>query len=199
MKTIIMDNRKFTKTSGKPYHYNSTLRKHLHQYIWEKHNGTIPKGYQVHHINHNPDDNRIENLQLMTTEEHVKHHIEHKRQNNLFSSPSQNALDAAAKWHKSEAGSEWHKKHYERMKDALYERVEKECKECGTTFMGTKGNSNLFCSNNCKSKWRRKSGLDDEVRICKCCGKEFTTNKYSKAKTCSRSCGSKLARKQVKR
>ena len=38
----------------------------IHRAIWEMFNGTIPKGLQVDHINGTKDDNRIENLQLVT-------------------------------------------------------------------------------------------------------------------------------------
>ncbi len=37
-----------------------------HRIIWEMHNGAIPKGLEVDHINRVPDDNRIENLRLVT-------------------------------------------------------------------------------------------------------------------------------------
>ena len=68
--TIIMDGFKFTLVNGKKYHYNSTLRKYLHQYVWEKENGAIPEGYEIHHIDRNTTNNNIENLQLVTKEEH---------------------------------------------------------------------------------------------------------------------------------
>lgn len=36
-----------------------------HRIIWEMHNGAIPEGYEVDHINHVRSDNRIENLRLV--------------------------------------------------------------------------------------------------------------------------------------
>ena len=43
---------------AKPYY--------AHRIIWEMHNGPIPEGLVIDHINCNPSDNRIENLQLVT-------------------------------------------------------------------------------------------------------------------------------------
>ncbi|MEK6881917.1 MAG: HNH endonuclease signature motif containing protein [Nanoarchaeota archaeon] len=43
-----------------------------HRYIWEKHNGKIPEGFDIHHKNHIKNDNRIENLELISKKEHGK-------------------------------------------------------------------------------------------------------------------------------
>ena len=42
-----------------------------HRLIWIQHNGPIPKGWHVHHINGVKDDNRIENLQAMPSKKHA--------------------------------------------------------------------------------------------------------------------------------
>ena len=43
-----------------------------HRYIWEKTNGPIPAGMQIDHINGEPDDNRMENLRLVTRQENMQ-------------------------------------------------------------------------------------------------------------------------------
>jgi endogenous inhibitor of DNA gyrase (YacG/DUF329 family) len=68
----------------------------------------------------------------------------------------------------------------------------KICVQCGTEYEVTPTGTSRFCSNKCKSAWRRASGLDDEDRKCPICKKIFRVNKYSNTKTCSRSCGDYL-------
>jgi hypothetical protein len=41
-----------------------------HRLVWREHNGPIPRGLSVHHINGVKDDNRIENLMLVDTKTH---------------------------------------------------------------------------------------------------------------------------------
>lgn len=47
-------------------------RKLMHRYVWEYHNGEIPPDHDIHHINHDITDNRIENLELYSKSEHAK-------------------------------------------------------------------------------------------------------------------------------
>lgn len=99
------------------------------------------------------------------------------------------AIPAAAEWHKTKSGSEWHKQHYQKMKHLLHAKHKIVCDQCGIEYYAEKGR---FCSNACKSKWRRNNGLDNVMRKCVVCGSEFVTNKYSDTVTCSRSCGRTL-------
>ena len=45
-----------------------------HQVVWRTFRGPIRRGFVVHHKNHNPADNRLCNLQLLTRAEHARLH-----------------------------------------------------------------------------------------------------------------------------
>lgn len=162
-------------------------RKRLHVYLWELVYGEIPKGYEIHHKDHNKDNNNIENLELLTKREHIARHKEEmteeqrqaKRINLIV-----NALPKASEWHKSAEGRNWHKQNYEKAKENLHLKKIFVCELCGKSYIAEVTGNNKFCSNACKSAYRRKSGVDNVERKCVCCGKGFITNKYSPAKYC---------------
>ena len=53
-------------------------RFYTHRFIWEMHYGKIPDGLQIDHINGIRDDNRIENLQLLTTKKNTQRRTDSK-------------------------------------------------------------------------------------------------------------------------
>lgn len=60
----------YLKSSG---HYRNP-HSALHRRVWEAYNGPIPAGMHVHHIDHDPSNNEIENLALMQPSAHHSLH-----------------------------------------------------------------------------------------------------------------------------
>ena len=191
----IFNGLKFRRDKKTGYYLNAKTHKRLHVYIWEYFNGVIPTGYHVHHKDFDKSNNNIENLVLLTAKEHLSLHgnsWDNDRYEQQIKNLNENARPKASEWHKSEAGREWHKEHYEHMKAVLHKQTEFTCKNCGKVFKAQSMGQNKFCSNKCKAAFRRKSGVDNEIRQCEYCGKEFEVNKYAKTRTCSRSCRNKI-------
>lgn len=46
----------------------------LHKVVWEVAHGEIPAGYEIHHVDFNPSNNVLENLQCLPKVEHMKIH-----------------------------------------------------------------------------------------------------------------------------
>jgi len=173
--------------------YFQRYGKRLHRAVWELNNGEIPKGYDIHHIDFDHVNNQLSNLALLPEKEHCKLHVLRNIESGVIGTISQQALDAAAEWHGSEDGKDWHKQHYENNKHLLHKRINRQCTQCGKIHNTCKVNTETaFCSNNCKSQYRRLSGKDNEERNCIICGTTFIINKYSKVRSCSRICGNKL-------
>ncbi|MFD1350157.1 HNH endonuclease signature motif containing protein [Oceanobacillus caeni] len=191
---MVYDGLNFVRDEKTGYYLCSKIvngeRPRLHRYKWEKHYGKIPKGYHVHHKDHDKSNNDIENLILLQNKIHIAHHTR-QRSEEFFKTFQNKGTEAAKKWHSSKDGKQWHKEHFENtLKPHLELTEEKICDQCGKTFLtnnSLKGRAR-FCSNKCKSAWRRNSGIDDEKRICVSCGKEFIANKYSTKKKCKRNC-----------
>lgn len=189
-KTYVCNGMRFTKSVGKKYYRNTKMKTDLHRYIYFLHNGEIPKGFHIHHIDGNTENNFIENLEMISFSKHCKLHSDERIANmskEALKEFQTKGIEKAKEWHKSKEGIEWHKQHYEKMKDKLYIEVELICQCCNKKYVTTKSDSK-FCSNSCKAKNRRNSKIDNVVRICEKCGKNFSVNKYSKTRFCSKTC-----------
>lgn len=167
---------------------------YLHRDIWAAIHGPIPDGHDVDHIDGNPINNAIGNLQLLTeAEHHAKHAPEQSKRGCerwAHMSDEQRAalLAAAAKWHGTAEGLAWHAENGKRVAAGM-ETVDCICEQCRAAYSVRKihSTSTRFCSNNCRSAARRASGVDDEERTCKC-GTAFVVNRYSKIRNCSLKC-----------
>lgn len=162
--------------------------KYLHREIWSRARGPIPKKHHIHHINGDPFDNRLDNLECILGVAHLsKHASERARENpevHLHSLAL--ARTKAAEWHSSPEGRAWHSRNgVESMRKRPL--VGCECVVCGRGFQ-SKIPTALVCSGACHAKRRRESGLDDVERKCEVCSGIFRINKYAKQVVCSRAC-----------
>ena len=183
----------FVRDKSGYYRVSTNYSITMHRYVWEYYNGKIPDNCEIHHIDGNRGNNSIDNLQLMTVKEHKEYHSAHLsdeqrewRRNNI----NTNARPKAIEWHKSEEGREWHIKHITNQRLSGVFEADCKCLHCGKEFRGHVNSK--FCSNACKSAYRRTTNADNVTRVCKVCGKEFSTNKYKSTMTCSRSCANRM-------
>ncbi len=186
----------FRKDKKTGYYLSSkkigSRRRRLHDYVYECETGNrIKRGWHIHHIDENKDNNDISNLVMLSASDHAQEHanaITEERREAMRENLISNAVPASKAWHKTDAGREWHRNHAAEVAKNLLP-VEYVCMNCGKVFT-TKNRyadgSNIFCSNNCKSAYRRKSGVDNVEKTCLICGATFQTNKYSPAKYCAK-------------
>jgi len=179
--------RKFYQDKQKGYWFSTDApRIYAHRWVWMNIHGNIPKGYHIHHRNEDKSDNRIENLELIEKSRHSSHRMQDPERKRQAALTCEKIRPLTKEWHGSEEGIAWHRAH------GILTWINKKpikmaCKQCGNEYI-TKTYHQGFCSNACKSKWRRASGVDDIDKICLRCGMNFKNNKYNKQKYCSHKC-----------
>lgn len=180
----------------------------IHRDVWKYHNGDIPKGYDIHHIDGDKANNQIENLQCLTRKEHRKLHGKPatvERQftcvdcGTEFTSKAVKALrcpDCRKKRERERARAADARKRAERPpKPPKLPRV-RQCVVCGKTFelklRESLSHGRKTCSDECLIQLCGYAKTVDRRRICEVCGKPFERF-HKQQKTCSPECGKKLA------
>ena len=74
------DGKKFTLRNNGYYSLTTDERTLMHRYVWQKEIGEIPNNYDIHHLNENKSDNRIENLECLPKSEHTRKYSPHNNQ-----------------------------------------------------------------------------------------------------------------------
>ena len=139
----------------------------LHREVWKFHNGEIPEGFHIHHIDGDTDNNHISNLQCISLLDHGKlHQSDNDRK--------KNSLRIKNSWKKRE-------------------KFKINCIYCKNEFDTYWSKSSKYCSGNCATKARNKSKVDFIEANCVVCNNKFKTRKYRSAITCSRLCADKKA------
>jgi uncharacterized CHY-type Zn-finger protein len=182
---------KFYLDKGTGYWITTTTpKKRMHIVVWESCNGKVPKGFHIHHRDGNKSNNDLSNLELISAREHGSMHMtDDKRERARKMAGEYRHL--TKEWHASKEGREWHVAHGI---DSWNTRqpISVVCCQCSKGF-STLTYHSKFCSNKCKSAWRRAQRLDDVTVQCSNCKKEFRKNRYAKSTTCSISCGAVLS------
>lgn len=170
----------------------------LHRDVWEHERGPIPGGWHIHHVDGNPANNAIANLECVCPKQHASRHKWSDDRRKQQAKHLDSIRDFTKAWHASDEGRAKHQE-IGALAYAAFTPEPKPCEHCGASFAPRKiGNKDKFCSGKCKSAWRRKAGVDDEARVCEICGESFRANKYSKSRTCSRSCGGSARGRTIK-
>lgn len=167
---------------------------HLHVEVWKStHGRAVPEGHEIHHADFNPLNNDPSNLVCLTRAEHKEAHREQGRLRGH--APERLAMldrvrPLAAAWHSSPEGVAWHREHAAKSGFGKVEPRPAVCEQCGADYLNQRAGESRFCSNNCKSAWRRASGVDDVERECAGCRVIFIVNRYVKKTHCTRICAS---------
>src|SRR3990167_454064 len=149
----------YSKTGRGKYWYKTRWqdRSAMHRDVWEFHNGPLPEKYEVHHSDHNPDNNDILNLVALPKPIHASYH------GRLNTRVPREAIAKAPEWHRSPEGREWHRKHG-RAIYATRKLVQFVCQQCGKQFESRARGNVRFCHPNCKAsalRARRKADRAD--------------------------------------
>ncbi len=201
--TVEYDRLKWTR--AKNGYYQATVKSQerknwLHQYVYEKERGAIPPGLEIHHVNNDKDDNSIGNLELLDSRRHHEKHGEYKHANpDRYRRQLEhlNRVRPDHVWPKDPVKYEEHRQALIRGM-ARIKPVEMICEQCGKTYMAKPCSYRSFCSNACKSAYRRSIQADNVDRVCVVCGAAFSVNKYRKTITCTRSCANVIRGRTMK-
>lgn len=170
--------------------------RYLHVDLWEKEHGEIPPKFHVHHKDHDPLNNSLENLDCLSPGEHQSHHSTNRtdEQNERQKIHLEKIRPLTKEWHKSPEGLASHsiigKKVWENKEPRNY-----VCQWCEEKFQSISQQKPSYCSNGCKTKARYASGVDNIVITCPECGAERIINKYSKTPRRCRLCHNHAKRK----
>lgn len=137
-------------------------RSYLHRDVFVANNGPIPDGYQVHHRDHNPLNNKAENLVTLSPQEHAAHHRDSREPlvyechhcGNSFASykRAKNVRWCSARCKEAARRAAGLVKPRARVEVQTLHRI---CNECGLPYSTTKPWAR-FCGPVCRGRYGRR-------------------------------------------
>jgi hypothetical protein len=142
--------------------YFSSSNKRLHIEVWKFFKGEIPKGYHIHHIDGNRENNNISNLAMVQAELHLRFEGKKRfRENPEWAKDFHSkGIEKAKEWHKSDEGRKWHSEHG---KKTWINREYKilVCEVCKKEYQTRHSGKSKYCHPNCKAQaLRNRRKLD---------------------------------------
>lgn len=165
----------------------------IHRDVWTFHNGAIPAGKEIHHIDGDKANNQIENLQCVTRAEHIRLHHPHKVYECVCKFCGKTFTAKTERKRCDECLTEMKRRSELKKAAAQIPKPPKPprtriCVVCGKEFKlkptQSMNHGKKTCSKECSRKLRFI--LDD--RICPICGNSFHP-KHAKQRYCSPRCG----------
>lgn len=123
----------------------------LHRVVWESAHGPIPAGHDIHHVNGDRLDNRIENLECIPHGAHRAHHRETEPHptaglRRACDKPHVCAGCGAGFMRRTHKPGSFCKPCLTRAAEERRPKPERACGHCGVAFRSRTGN---FCSQRC--------------------------------------------------
>lgn len=171
--------------ADKQQHFHKDIQ--LHRAVYAYYNGEITiEGLDVHHVNVNPADNNIGNLQLLTRSEHRKTHGTHQAKNN----PERACPICGKTLADKESTAKYCSRECWKKSRRTFHAKEKHCLICDTKFFTTSDNPNQkYCSRECANKAKT---FHNRNKICPVCQKPFVAPSIKPYQIyCSRACSAK--------
>lgn len=141
--------------------YYSRGGRKLHRAVWETAFGSIRAFCHIHHKDHNPAHNAVDNLECLPRSEHLSESWRTGKAHILPGAHfTEHARQQAAAWHASEEGRLWHSRHASRSKSwTKWHREDRPCLFCGKAFsclIRNNGHSQKYCTQTCKAAFHRR-------------------------------------------
>lgn len=163
----------------------------LHVNVWKYHNGEIPKGWDVHHLDHNPANNQLDNLQCMPHGEHKKLHaaraIKVEATCIICGTTFLTRSDYPAKTCSPSCRSKYRYK----------QKIERICVICNSVFTISKTSPRKTCCLKCERILQKRTRAEKmnlvECQCAQCC-KTFYTDATNPSHFCSKNCRNKYRR-----
>lgn len=166
----------------------------LHRIVWSHYFGEIPKGFAVHHIDHDKSNNNIENLRLVSLAEHARIH-----NRGVCRAPKKIFVCeyCGKEFEAHDVGANKYCSATCNSKACILRHpLQKTCAYCGKRFTTYKKKTR-FCSNSCESRARYADRREE--RTCPVCGEVFSVPKRSRKIYCSPKCSGKAHTKKFRR